>query len=166
MCIRDNRESYWIALCTYNLIFVSAVGILVGYILSFEPTAYPYIICICIIFCSCVTWALIFVPKAWIIARHPDRIQDQLRSVTQRSSQGPNFTPMIELRSGASAAQLLAGMGGSPPQTPHQNDDKDPSPNNSVQVCSPQTPRSEASSDKPKRSCRKEKQRELGPDPE
>lgn len=103
------RESYWVALCSYNLVFVSAVGMLVGYLLSFEPGFYPYIVTVCILFCALMTWALIFVPKFWLIWAHPDRIVNHLASLARRSSREQIENKSI--RAGGSAAQLLAAMG-------------------------------------------------------
>lgn len=103
------RESYWIALSTYNLIFVSAVGILVGYVLSFEPTAYPFIVCVCIIFCCSVTWGLIFVPKFWVMWLHPERISDKITSTrTSHNSQTRGFSTPMSVAPGVTAPAAAA----------------------------------------------------------
>jgi hypothetical protein len=57
------RESWWIALTTYNHCFVAAICVTVGYLLSFEPIASIFVTCTGLLFCSSVQWALIFAPK-------------------------------------------------------------------------------------------------------
>jgi hypothetical protein len=69
------NESKYIALSTYNLLFISAVGILIGYILAFEPTAFTFIIPICILFGCLTTWGLLFVPKLWLLLFRRSRIE-------------------------------------------------------------------------------------------
>lgn len=61
------NESRYIALSTYNLLFVSAVGILISYILAFEPSAFTYIIAVCLLFGCCTTFGLIMIPKLWLL---------------------------------------------------------------------------------------------------
>jgi ABC-type branched-subunit amino acid transport system substrate-binding protein len=65
------KESQYIALSTYNILFITAAGVLIGYIISFEPTAYTFIIVGCILVGALATWALIFINKFYIMKYGP-----------------------------------------------------------------------------------------------
>lgn len=74
------KESQYIALATYNILFVTAVGVLIGFIVAFEPPAYTFITVGCILVGAGATWALIFVNKFYIMKYGPP---------SSRTSPGP-----------------------------------------------------------------------------
>jgi ABC-type branched-subunit amino acid transport system substrate-binding protein len=78
------RESQYIALSTYNYLFVATICIIIGYAISSEAVIGIAVATVGVLFGSLMQWGLLFVPKYYLIFFKPDVVA-AMSNTTRRS---------------------------------------------------------------------------------
>jgi hypothetical protein len=104
------RESNWIALSTYNYIFTATVCLVISFSITSEPIVAVVIACVGIVFSAFMNWALIFLPKFWIIFVRPHLI-DEWSSGRSPKAGGPTDYMTGTTRRTSTAAATFGSSG-------------------------------------------------------
>lgn len=94
------RESQWIALATYNYIFVATICIIIGYAIASEPVIGISVATVGVLFGALMQYSLLFVPKYYLIFFRPDLIAAM--SNTSNTARGRSVNHSTTTNNGSS----------------------------------------------------------------
>lgn len=86
------RESSYIAIATYNYIFVATVCVIIAFAIATEPLAGLTVATVGILFGGCMNWVLLFIPKFYLIIFKPEVVAAMSNTASRTRRTGGSGT--------------------------------------------------------------------------